>query len=69
MNYDERTKELTRMVLGFLSFLEQHNVNYLIVNNPFIHEQYLEFYEESSSKQKTTIMKKIKHLNRNVLLY
>lgn len=69
LNYDERTKELTRIVLGFLSFLEQHNVNYLIVNNPFIHEQYLEFYEESPSKQKTVHYEKDKGVGAEMYHY
>lgn len=52
MNYEERTKELSRMVIGFLSFLEQQKINYIIVNNPFIYETYMNYIEDTIHSKK-----------------
>lgn len=52
MNYKERTKELSRMVIGFLSFLEQQKINYIIVNNPFIYETYMDYIEDTVHSKK-----------------
>ena len=52
MNYKERTKELSRMVVGFLSFLEQQKINYIIVNNPFMYETYIDYIEDTIHSKK-----------------
>jgi hypothetical protein len=52
MNYTERTKELSRMVVGFLSFLEQQKINYIIVNNSFMYETYMQYIEGTIHSKK-----------------